>query len=697
MLVHKSLVEYYSSLAQRLHADVAYQFGASTADVARDAVTMTAKLKHHGGVSFYTKELPAVGKWLDSGMSRYHNCAVTREGSAHELFSSFPAVWERDPEGFPLLFGWMWRSLCPLGSLLPLQRGEVPAELVRAARQLLYFAYKLELPYDPEDTQKVLEGFVSTDSEVARLWNQTSSDWILGQYLKKARTLTCRVFHGFDHRDILPKHGPGAVATGEKRSGKFTFRRLYRAIEQVYPFTEYFMFNLNHVCEDAKQIADLQVLDTGTAKVVLVPKDSRGPRLISCEPLEYQWVQQGLGNKMRDWLETHRLTRKRVNFTDQTINQNLAILGSKTGEWVTLDMKDASDRVSLELVKTLFQGTPLLEALLATRSSRTKLPNGTLITLNKFAPMGSNLCFPVEAFVFWVIAAAALHVHYAYPLSQAGRRVYVYGDDIICRVEDYDTVQSALTKAGLLFNEQKCCTHGQFRESCGVEAYNGHDVTPVRFRTVWRPDKVVASSIASYVAYSNALWRRGYYESAEFVEIWVQRMLATHKQIVKRRGLQVRKPYPPIPYYSDSPLGADSVKNQRTYMRGAARSVNRIIAVNKTECLSIMLGFVRNPKSSALYENQFAGVKYRYNKRYQRTEILGLRIQSRHVFEATPGYRLLLASWAALAGLPQDESWWEPEDVVRAQLRAATKRGRLGQGFYPVARALTLVRAWSPI
>jgi hypothetical protein len=153
----------------------------------------------------------------------------------------------------------------------------------------------------------------------------------------------------------------------------------------------------------------LERLPAGTAKVVLVPKDSRGPRLISAEPLEYQWIQQGVGRSIVAHLEAHHLTKGRVNFTHQEVNRRLAQESSATLELATLDLKDASDRVSLELVRRVFKNTPeLVRALEAIRTDATLLPDGRVQSLKKFAPMGSAVCFPVEAFVFWAILTASI-------------------------------------------------------------------------------------------------------------------------------------------------------------------------------------------------------------------------------------------------------------------------------------------------
>jgi hypothetical protein len=340
--------------------------------------------------------------------------------------------------------------------------------------------------------------------------------------LKAARSFLCRLFDGFDVREIVPRHGPGAVATGEEIGEKSNFSRLYLHTERMYPFTEYFVLGLSQVADQLSWIQGLSVLEHGTAKVVLVPKDSRGPRLISKEPLELQWIQQGIQRALYSWIESHQLTRGRVNFTDQRINRRLALVGSRTQKFVTLDMKDASDRVTLKLVERLFSGTTLFDALIASRSAYTQLPDGSLQQLETFAPMGSAVCFPIEALCFYALAVSVLHLHGRSDINNKPS-IYVYGDDIIARREDYSLLLQYFPEFGLRFNQEKCCVSGFFRESCGCDAYRGIEVTPIRLRNTWSHRGFRdASELISYVELSNSLWEKGYWTTATAIQRMVE-------------------------------------------------------------------------------------------------------------------------------------------------------------------------------
>jgi hypothetical protein len=433
---------------------------------------------------------------------------------------AFTAVGFRKEPGrtTPKFLGWLFERIFDAAGLI---RSDADVHAIKHVRQILQLVYKLKLEHSDESTKKVLQSFCSVQDGLKTLVvDETDA------VVKRARMYITRVLSGLSPKEVIPSHGPGAVATGERGGEKSHFSRLYEDMDREYPFTEYFHLSLSHTVDCAAWLDNLEVLGTGTAKVVLVPKDSRGPRLISCEPLEKQWIQQGQRKALYSWLEQHPLTRGKVNFTDQQINRRLALSSSRDRSRVTLDMKEASDRVSLKLVRALFAGTEWLSALEASRSGYTRLPDGTVVELETFAPMGSAVCFPIEALTFWALAVSALVVHRRKPeftpLHIAERRalasVYVYGDDIICDTKDYSIIMQQLERFGLLFNRAKCCVSGLFRESCGCDAYNGVDVTPTRLRETWcSQSRYNVVQLQSYVEFSNSMWEKGYYGTASLV------------------------------------------------------------------------------------------------------------------------------------------------------------------------------------
>lgn len=458
------------------------------------------------GVSFLTKSLPRLAKAFDKALC-----------SGHFDFTGF----QKDPvTKLPKFLGSFFvRVFGKDGMVLP----NPCTDAIQGIRQVLYLVYKLELPYEPEQEATVCANFVSNDAWLpdpsAECWLPERSG---GQHVARvARSLLHKVMGNFDPRsaDVVPRHGPGSVATGEQSWEKMHFKRIYSAIDAFYPYTEYYYSGMTQLCDELDALQSMEVIPSGTAKVVLVPKDSRGPRLISCEPLEYQWIQQGLGRAVMRHVESHPLTKGVVNFTDQTKNRDAALHSSLSGERATIDMKDASDLVSMSLVRALFP-QHLVEALEAVRTTATTMPSGVVVTLKKHAPMGSCLCFPIEALCFWALLVADRVVRLGEKPSQASAKVLVFGDDIVVPSRDAEDAIETLEMFYLKVNRSKCCIQGFFRESCGVDAYKGIDVTPLRLKKVWRRRRD-PSVFTAYVDYANSLWQRGYRTTAGLLAQWL--------------------------------------------------------------------------------------------------------------------------------------------------------------------------------
>lgn len=422
----------------------------------------------HEGLHFLTKALPELGRALDA----FH---ATNAWIACPSFAN-------DVQGFPRFLGRAVKSAVSGNSVA-----------VDCVRQLSYVFYKLEVPYEESAKIAFLDRFIKNDRDCGLIDLASCPEWpdsarftgrdrsrsvTTGQIIDEMARLIARVLSNSNPYDIRPCHGTGATACRTPNYKKWATIRYFEKLDQVYSYSDLFFYNPTHLSDELNTLE--QALPAiPRARVCLVPKDSRGPRVISCEPAELMFAQQGLMRKLYDHLETNNLTRGQINFIDQGINRDLARRASLTGEHATLDLKDASDMVSLNLVRSVFP-SDWFECLEACRSEETILPNGVVVKLNKFAPMGSSCCFPVEALVFWACAQATIRLRF----GVTNRNVYVYGDDIICDGPLAGDIMVGLEAIGLIVNRDKSYVIGPFRESCGGDFHNGMDVTPVRVREI---------------------------------------------------------------------------------------------------------------------------------------------------------------------------------------------------------------------
>lgn len=372
---------------------------------------------------------------------------------------------------------------------------------VACINQLSAVFSKLPGTYPPQAEQDVLDRFIANEAVLAEPWGSDRAKFQplgchqnAGEILRRASHLIRKVLCDLEPRDIMPSHGSGASACRTHSWERYALVPRYcREIDRIWGYADLFCAGVNHLdsilsdslMPEAEELPKV-------ARVLLVPKDYRGPRLISCEPRELMFIQQGLMWKLYNHIEQHPDTRGLVNFTDQSINQRLAHEGSITGALATLDLKDASDLVRWDIVQQLFPPN-WVDALSASRSGATLLPTGETVVLNKFAPMGSSLCFPVMALTIWALLTASL---------PPDTKVFVYGDDLIIPTAYAERAISVLEAFDLKVNVNKSFSKGPFRESCGKEYVQGSDVTPLRLKTYPTDD---VHDIGSLVCFANNL------------------------------------------------------------------------------------------------------------------------------------------------------------------------------------------------
>lgn len=294
-------------------------------------------------------------------------------------------------------------------------------------------------------------------------------------------------------------HGKGSVSDARRSADKFAFPSWSRRLDLVYDYPSFGEVNYSHT-DDDKHYCDVK-----HSKLIAVPKDFSKPRLIASEPTANQWCQQ----IMLKWLTTRfkeTFIGAYVDLNNQHKSQVLVLDASKSQAYATVDLSSASDRLSAWVIERYFRKNATILA--AIQASRTPLLNdpltGKLYFTKKFATQGTALTFPIQTLVF--LTAALTACKWDGKTRIEGLRVY--GDDIIIPVEGYFRLFVLLHALGLKVNDDKSFYRGKFRESCGMDAYNGFDVTPSKPRQVAAtgPESTLACIDVSNNLFEKGMW-----------------------------------------------------------------------------------------------------------------------------------------------------------------------------------------------
>jgi hypothetical protein len=269
--------------------------------------------------------------------------------------------------------------------------------------------------------------------------------------------------------DFIPKFSNGSARVSSEKNSNFWFDKL--AMMENCSLTQ---FLEQCADEDPQSVRKLYA-----SQFFPVPKDSSKMRGITIEPADRTFLQQAYLRSLRAYIRRHPYLSKRINFWQPELNKDLAYEGSITGEFATIDLSDASDSVLWNQVCDDCDNLPLLEALKQVRSPQVELPDGSRLSLAKFAGMGNALTFPIECLEFCKIVEQGIRDAGG---SVSKSRYRVYGDDIIVESIYYDAVVNALEYNGFKVNKTKSFNSQvwRFRESCGGEYLDGQDVCPVR-------------------------------------------------------------------------------------------------------------------------------------------------------------------------------------------------------------------------
>ena len=513
----KSNVSDQLRLAECIYIDACAKCTADVFDL-RDLETIRSRTKHEG-ISFLTITLPQFARDFERSLSE-GNIDSTYFKS-FKKYGSIPAFLRgMISQVFDQKTGRIYDE-----NEIPHKTGVVAEDIptiVDAVRQVCLAFKKVKVACTPERTLQAFSNYIAIEHEVKEFSLQEED---YAAFDRVTSMLWDNVVSSIELDDCVPRHGPGA--TSERISGnqKYVWREWNDRLEPYFPIVgNGYPLGCPADSKELEIVSIVSMESERPVRVVSVPKTLKTPRIIAIEPCCMQFAQQGIRTALYRILESNRLTAGHINFRDQSVNQKLAISSSITGQLATIDLSDASDRVPRSLALEMFRSNPdLRDAIDASRSNRAELPSGEIISpLYKFASMGSALCFPVEAMYFYTICVVALLRAQHLPetlrsIFKVTRDVYIYGDDIIVPTMYADVVLDHLRKYNCKVNTSKTFCSGSFRESCGVDAYDGHQVTPVYVHHWCPKNKRQSSEIVSWVATANLFYLKGFWKTASFM------------------------------------------------------------------------------------------------------------------------------------------------------------------------------------
>lgn len=510
-------------LAQVIYFDACAKCTADVSDK-RDLLTMRSRVAEEG-LSFLTITLPNFCKDFERSLAQGRIDSTCFQGfRKSKKYGAIPAFLQG-----------------MLSHLFDGETGRIFDDPPRDADQLDHHVYvevvrqiclafkKLEIQCTPERTYEAVAGFVKTERDLLEFQPDCR---IRDRFDHVSTFLWTSVVSGIDLEQLKPRHGPGATAERVSGNQKFAWQRWHERLEPYFPFLGTAYPIGVYDAREFEEVAFVPPEQEQPVRVTPVPKTQKGPRIIAIEPCCTQFAQQAIRDALYERIEKSKMAGGHVNFTDQSINRSMALMASKTGQLATIDLSEASDRVPHDLALDMFNCHPdLRDAVDACRSTHAELPDGTIIgPLRKFASMGSALCFPVEAMYFYTACVEALLEIQNLPINhatcfQVSRDVYIYGDDIIVPRKYAVAVLDHLQRYNCKVNKSKTFWNGKFRESCGLDAYAGEEVTPTYVRQLHPKNRRQAGELISFVKTANLFYKRGYWKTANYMFCVVEAIL----------------------------------------------------------------------------------------------------------------------------------------------------------------------------
>nr|APG77055.1 hypothetical protein [Beihai levi-like virus 9] len=475
--------------------DLCREYPEHTMRIARYLLDLNLRCKTRGVDRTLCIDLPKQGKIYDKGLSTGTICR-TNDGM-------YNGTEYRKNSGITPILELTFRRV---GERWVLRHPTDPT-LVFYSRTLLYSSKKLKRKAPDEVQREGERSFFDLDSKVTEV-SLPSKD------LRDLRAIAARIIPLSipTWNDLDFRHGPGAVSdVSIKRKDKFSFPTWTHKLNRWFPYKEF----SGHRYGYSGILKGL----TNYGKVCSVPKTLDKVRVITVEPASNQFFQQGLRGFLVGNLTA--IASQSIDTSSQEASKTAACKASVDGLSATVDLKSASDYLSLDLFEICFDVNPVLrDMLLACRTDKVRSPEGSLHTLRKYAGQGNATTFIVQSLIYTILCILAILRDENLKatrnnIRRAGKKVRVFGDDILLPSANLLTFSRILCDCGLKVNTDKTHHNGFFREACGGDYFRGYDVTPFYLKA-FRPEKD-PEGLVSWLSVANNAYAKGLLQTSAWM------------------------------------------------------------------------------------------------------------------------------------------------------------------------------------
>lgn len=208
-----------------------------------------------------------------------------------------------------------------------------------------------------------------------------------------------------------------------------------------------------------------------------VPKNAEEGRVIAkTSVIQYAFAKQWFNRHGEDLLNAVETAwHGSIPLHDQSVNQELARIGSITGDIATLDASGGSDRIKKRVIYTIVSN----ELSIPLRNITDTFINvkGEARLCHMLATSGNPVTFLMESLFYGSIVELAYRILMVFSGYDDLIPWSVYGDDVVCDSRAVSLLEQLYPVFGLKINMDKSYWEGPgYRESCGAEWLCGQNM-----------------------------------------------------------------------------------------------------------------------------------------------------------------------------------------------------------------------------